>query len=225
MSAIPISVPENSCAYEEYDPKTLEPANDSTYTRLLELGWAQEDFAGKNVLDIGGSTGILSLYAHKLGAKCISYLDVQKPLADFFKQVVEVHNLPIEVAQKSFDDLNADDARDVVLFMEVLHWIVDQGGSISMSIKKLATLTNETLFLETPWNVGEPSIASRGVVSNADYNIELIIRELHKYFDRIEMVRFMTYFGDMKNSKRILLKATGKKVCVVNNPSALDAIQ
>ncbi len=212
MSALPKTIPQNSCAYEEYDPATLVPANTSTYTRLMELGWSAKDFAGKSVLDIGGNSGILSLYAHDLGAKSVSYVDVQKPLVEFFESVVASHNLPISVARKSFLDLTVnEDTKDIVLFMEVLHWIVDQGGNIPDSIEKLASITNETLYLETPWDVNEPSIASRGKIHEKDYNIELIIKELQTHFKHVEMIRFMTYFGVMKDSKRVLIKASGKR--------------
>jgi sulfur relay (sulfurtransferase) DsrC/TusE family protein len=39
----------------------------------------------------------------------------------------------------------------------------------------------------------------------------MIIRELQSHFETVEMVRFMTYFGEMADSKRILIKATGKR--------------
>ena len=212
MSAEKIQIPENSCAYEEYDPISLTPANDKTYIRLMELGWDKEQFADKSVLDIGGNSGILSLYAYNLGAKNIQYVDVQEPLVDFFQSVVEKHELPIDVAKKGFLELDPKiDSKDVVLCMEVLHWLVDQGTTVTDSVKKLADLTNETLYLETPWDISEPSIAHKGVVLEEDYNIELILRELQAHFMSVEMIRFMTYFGKMKDSKRILIKAKGKR--------------
>ena len=218
------SLPENSCAYEEYDPKTLKPVNESTFTRLMELGWKKEDFEGKSVLDIGGNSGILSLYAHNLGAQNIHYVDVQAPLVEFFESVVGEHSLPIEIERKGFLELNTDThSKDIVLCMEVLHWLVDQGGNVQDSIQKLTDLTNETLYLETPWDVKEPSIAAKGVVLEEHYNIEMIIRELQSHFETVEMVRFMTYFGNMADSKRILIKATGKRTNNLQN-SANDSV-
>jgi len=211
------TLPDISCAYEEYDPKTLKPVNNSTLTRLMELGWSKKDFEGKSVLDIGGNSGILSLYAHNLGAENISYVDVQEPLVDFFQSVVTEHELPISIERKGFLDLNPDtDSKDIVLLMEVLHWLVDQGGTISDSIEQLAALTNDTLYLETPWDANEPSIAAKGIVTEEHYNIETIIRELQSHFETVEMVRFMSYFGDMVNSKRILIKATGRRTSNLN---------
>jgi SAM-dependent methyltransferase len=205
-------LPDISCAYENYDPNTLKPVNSSTFTRLMELGWTKEEFEGKSVLDIGGNSGILSLYAHNLGAKKIRYVDVQVPLVEFFQSVVSKHELPIDIERKGFLDLNPEtDSKDIVLLMEVLHWLVDQGGTVPDSLEKLAALTNDTLYLETPWDAKEPSIAAKGIVFEEHYNIEMIIRELQSHFETVEMVRFMSYFGEMANSKRILIKATGKR--------------
>ena len=107
------TLPNISCAYEEYDPQTLKPVNDSTFTRLMELGWSKEEFKGKTVLDIGGNSGILSLYAHNLGAEQIRYVDVQLPLVEFFQSVVNEHQLPIEIERKGFLDLNPEtDSKD-----------------------------------------------------------------------------------------------------------------
>jgi hypothetical protein len=131
---------------------------------------------------------------------------------EFFSTVVSKHTLPIEVEQVGFNELEpATHAADVVLFMEVLHWIVDQSGTVADAIYKLATLTGETLYLETPWDTNEPSIAKKGIIKSEQYNIELIIKELQKYFENVQMVRFMSYFGEMESSKRLLIKATGKR--------------
>ncbi len=212
MTFTDLQVPENSCAYEEYDPTHLTPLNQSTVTRLNELDWSADLFHNKSVLDIGCNSGILSLYANKLGAKSVKAVDVQTPFIDFLSSVVSLHKLPIQVEKIGFNELKAEThAADVVLFMEVLHWIVDQNGTVEDAIYKLATLTGETLYLETPWDTKEPSIAKKGVIQEEQYNIELILKQLQKYFTNVQVVRFMTYFGDMENSKRILIKASGKR--------------
>ncbi len=202
--------PKNACAYEVYDPKTLMPGNESTFVRLMELGWKDTEFSGRRVLDIGANTGILSLRAHQLGASSVQAVDVQAPLVEFFASVVARHKLPITVERRSFAQLDqAKDAADIVLFMEVLHWIVDQGGNVPDTIAKLAALTHDTLYLETPWDIHEPSIASKGIITEERYNIELILRELSRHFTDVQVVRFMTYFGKMPGSKRVLLRASG----------------
>jgi SAM-dependent methyltransferase/thiamine kinase-like enzyme len=209
---INIDIPKVACTYEQYDSVTLKPTNDSTYIRLIELGWNAEQFKGKTVLDIGCNTGVLSIYALSLGASKIKAVDVQPPLLSFFTEVVNGHNLPISVENKGFNELNpADDAADIVLLMEVLHWLVDQGGNVKDAIAKLASITNDSVYIETPWDVNEPSIAAKGVIQHKDYNMDLIVGELTKYFEDVKFVRFMTYFGNMKDSRRILIYASKKR--------------
>src|SRR5690606_33301162 len=99
-------LPTNACAYEAYDPETLEPANESTYIRLLELGWDRELFEGRTVLDIGSNLGILSIYAHKLGARVVHAKEVQQALVEFFSAVVARHKLPIKVEKRGFWNLD-----------------------------------------------------------------------------------------------------------------------
>ena len=81
------NLPKNTCAYECFDPDTLEPLNDVTFTRLAELGWAPTEFKDKEVLDIGCNSGLLSIYAARLGAKHVYAYDVQQPLVDFFAEL------------------------------------------------------------------------------------------------------------------------------------------
>ena len=205
-------LPNEACAYEEYDPDTLLPLNNATSIRLLELGWTSELFQNRSVLDIGCNTGALSVYALKLGAQKITAIDVQEPLVRFFMTVASQHQLNINVEQRGFDSLKwPEDCADVVLMMEVLHWLVDQGEKLPPVIEKLASLTNETLFIETPWDVNEPSIAKKNILKSDDYSCDLIFLELSKYFEKIEFIRFMTYFGQMKDSKRILIKASNPR--------------
>lgn len=205
----PEPLPTSTCTYEVFDPSTLLPANDTTCTRLLELGWTRETFAGRRVLDIGANTGMLSIHALAMGAASVLATDVQVPLVEFLDGVARRHGLPIEVRRAGFFDLQpARDGADIVLLMEVLHWLVDQGADLDAAVAHAAALTRQTLYLETPWDVREPSIAHKGIVSAERYNFERILRALKRHFHSVEVVRFMTYFGEMKGSKRVLLRAS-----------------
>lgn len=219
-----IKFPDASCRYEIYDAETLKPENESTYVRLMELGWSQEDFAGKTVLDIGCNSGALSVYASQLGAKHIKSVDIQTELVSFFSKVVKEHSLPISVASAGVNDLDPQkDKADIVLLMEVLHWLVDQGMTVADSISKIASLTAETLYIETPWDISEPAIARKGIIKHSDYNMDLIINELSKHFENVCFVRFMTYFGRMKDSRRVLIRASGRRTAALSLSKLRDA--
>ena len=210
------TLPKAACSYEQYDPATLKPLNDDTYVRLIETGWSEETFRGKSVLDIGSNSGALSLFAHQLGAASVHAFEIQAPFVEFFSEVVRQHELPIKVEQGGFNKLNVEDhTADVVLCMEVLHWIVHQGGTLPEAIARLASITTETLYVETPWDVKEPSIATRPTYPLENYDIEIILRELAKHFEEVQVERFMTYFGVMANSKRVLIRATRKRTATL----------
>ena len=212
MTSIDLRIPDNSGEYELYDPASLTPLNQSTCTRLTELNWSTEEFQGKSVLNIGCNSGILSLYANKLGAKSVKAVDVRAPFVDFFSSLVSEHNLQIQVEQAGYSDIDSSShSADVVVLMEAMHWVVDQKCTVDDAIYKLATLTGESLYLESPWNTNDPSTNTDGQSSPEHINIELIIKELQKYFENVQLVRFMTYFGEMENSKRLLLRASGKR--------------
>lgn len=212
MTSSDLEVPANTCEYERYEPFNLTPSNQSTCTRLNELDWSAEQFMNKSVLDIGCHSGIYSLYANKLGARSVCAVDVQAQFTDFFTSVVSTHNLPIQVEKLDFNELEpAKHAADIVLCMEVLHCIVDQDGTVADAIYKLATLTNDTLFVETPWDINETSISKQGEIRPEQYNMELVCRELQKYFEHVQLSRFTSYFDDTGNSKRLLIQASGKR--------------
>ena len=214
---VPVPLPEDGlppggCGYERYDARTLAPANPSTYTRLIELGWDESTFAGRSVLDVGGGAGLLAVRACRLGATDVLSVDVQRPLVDYLAGVAELHGLPIRAERRAFAELEAPaHEADVVLCMETLHWVVSQGAPLDDAIAKLASLTRDTLYLETPWDVAEPSLARSGALEAADYDAELVLRALGRHFERVGVVRFMTYFGRMPGSRRVLLTASGRR--------------
>lgn len=208
-----LKLPLGACAYEEYDPSTLTPLNDQTRIRLAELGWRREDFEGKSVLDIGSNSGILSLEALRLGAERIVACDVQDQFVDFFQKVVTAKKLPVTVQKRGFRDLKGpDDTADVVLFMEVLHWAVAQGNSIEACVDRLVSLTRETLFIEFPWSVDEPSIRAQTKLTAETYNADSLIDLLTRHFVDVKVTRFMRYFGFASASKRVLLKCMQKRL-------------
>ncbi len=207
-----LELPTNTCVYERYDPQTLEPVNKETCIRLQELGWDAQDFKGRTVLDIGCNSGLLTVHALRLGAARVQACDVQAPLVDFVARVVEARRLPVTVKKIAFDKLEpSKDKADVVLFMEVLHWLVSQGLELRSVIQKLSQLSEHILYLEFPWSVQEPSIQKQTQLTEETYSTDAVLDELTKYFVSVRVVRFMHYFGFHSGSKRILVEARMKR--------------
>jgi SAM-dependent methyltransferase len=212
MTVEPSALPAATCTYDHFDIQTLEPLNEDTYVRLDELGWNESEFAGRTVLDIGANSGLLTVHALRLGARSVHACEVQTELADFVRQVVHRHGLPVEVSGTPFHKLTAEEhGADVVLFMEVLHWVVSQGIPQREAVRKLAELTGELLYLETPWSVAEPSIRAQTTLTDQTYSAATILDELTKYFRDVRVVRFMHYFGFNSASTRVLVRAQGKR--------------
>ena len=208
----PLELPQNTCAYERYDPVTLEPLNPETYTRLQELGWSKEDFSGRTVLDIGCNSGLLTMYAVRLGARRVLACDVQQPFVEFVSRVAEAKNLPVTVADTPLHKLRLEEhAADIVLFMEVLHWAVSQGLKLRDVIRQLSELTQLILYIEFPWSVKEPSIQRQTKLTEEDYAADIVLDELTKYFAEVSVTRFMHYFGFSSGSRRVLIKASQKR--------------
>ena len=207
-----LELPENTCAYERYDPDTLEPLSSEAEVRLQELGWSARDFAGKTVLDIGCNSGFLTLHALRLGAARIHACDVQPALVEFVSRVVAAKKLPVTVTRTAFNDLRPqEDGADIVLFMEVLHWAVSQGLPLRRVIQRLTELTRELLYLEFPWSIKEPSIQKQTKLTEELYSAEAVLDELTRYFTEVRIVRFMRYFGFNSRSVRVLVEARGKR--------------
>jgi SAM-dependent methyltransferase len=207
-----LDLPQNTCAYERYDPETLKPLSAEADARLQELGWSAKDFAGKTVLDIGCNSGFLTLHAIRLGASSVHACDVQPLLVDFVSQVVAAKKLPVKVTRTAFRELRPEqDKADIVFFMEVLHWVVSQGLGLRDVIQHLTELTGELLYLEFPWSVKEPSIQKQTKLTEQDYSAEAALDELTRYFSSVRVVRFMHYFGYRSASVRVLVEARCKR--------------
>jgi SAM-dependent methyltransferase len=207
-----LKLPANTCAYEQFDPRTLEPVNPETYIRLQELGWKPEDFSGRAVLDIGCNSGLLTIHALRLGAKQVHACDVQPVFAQFVSRLRQERKLPITVSQIAFDKLKPTEHKtEIVLFMEVLHWAVSQGLELRDVIRRLAGLTTELLYIEFPWSVKEPSIQKQTKLTEDTYSADAVLDELTRYFANVHVVRFMHYFGFDSGSSRVLIEARGKR--------------
>lgn len=194
-----------ACTYQGYDPKSLVPIGDESRARIEDLNQIKNYLAGRRVLDIGTNSGLVAISAIKWGALHVTAVDVNEDLITALQAVAREHNLPIAASVCAFNNLDADTyCSDIVICLEVVHWLVHQGNSPESIVAKLDDLTGSTLFLETPWDKTEKSIQAR-------MNTHLDGYSLPKFFElfiargfRIEVLAFATYFNDQ--SRRVLLK-------------------
>jgi tetratricopeptide (TPR) repeat protein/SAM-dependent methyltransferase len=206
------------CTYCQYDASTLKPLNEQTSSRIKESGLLEFDFIGKSVLDIGCNLGLFSLIAAQRGARKVTGIDVteefitasNEALQTFWNNLDEEQhgNIDVSFQRANFSDLDPARFRsDVVLCYEVIHWLTAQGIPLSESIRKLKAITAQDLLLETPWDVGEPSIIQGTKLTKEQYDAETIFRELLKNFGYVRIICFTTYMGDPK-AKRVLIHAS-----------------
>lgn len=199
------------CSYNKVNYDTLEPDDIISQTRL-EVLLSNIDIENKNFLDIGFNSGLLPLQLFKKGAKTITALDLQKQHIDKLQTIIDEYKITnISIKNLDFMQLSDNCNFDIVYFLEVLHWSIYQKNKISDVIYKLYKLTNEILFIEFPWDCTEPSIKKMTNLTEKEYNSYEIIKELHKYFEKVSILYFPNYFKD-SNSKRILIQCKNKRL-------------
>jgi SAM-dependent methyltransferase len=194
--------------YQEYDPETLEPTTAATSARMQDLAPLQDVVRGRSVLDMGCNAGLVSIHALKWGADKVTAVDVTRDGVEFLAGVAARHHLPITTRIASFNALDPDaDGADVVLMLEVIHWLVAQGQSLEAVVERLGRLTRQVLVIETPWSVDEPSIRRQTTLTPSDYGMDLVLEALLGHFRSVEFVKFCRYFSADGASKRALLFA------------------
>jgi 2-polyprenyl-3-methyl-5-hydroxy-6-metoxy-1,4-benzoquinol methylase len=194
-----------TCTYQIFDSKTLEPTGDESRARIDDLKHIKKYLVGRRVLDIGANSGLVAISAIKWMALHVTAVDVNKDLVTALQEVARAHSLPLTASVCAFNDLDVNTHRsEIVICLEVIHWLVHQGNSAEKIVAKLDELTGAILFLETPWDKTEKSIQAR-------MNEHLDGYSLPKFFElflargfRIEVLAFTTYFNDQ--SRRVLLK-------------------
>jgi hypothetical protein len=97
---------------------------------------------------------------------------------------------------------------DIVLCLEVIHWLVHQGNPISEIVEKLDSLTNKTLIIETPWDKSEKSIQARMNSSLEHYSLPEILDSFLQIGYKIQILYFATYFTDQ--STRVMIRLDKK---------------
>ncbi len=85
-------------------------------TRLVCEQMFETDFKHKRILDMGCGTGILSIWAHKLGASDILGIDIDEWSVENAKENCDSNNCStIEIKKGDVEDLENENAFDIVL--------------------------------------------------------------------------------------------------------------
>jgi ubiquinone/menaquinone biosynthesis C-methylase UbiE len=213
-----VKLPEHSCVYNDFDPTTLRPRNRETAMRKVEIDLTKLEIAGKQVLDIGCNNGYLSLRCANGGASHITSMDVRDEYLSFLQEIVEARGLEarFNIVNANFRDISTIEYEsDVVFFLEVIHWVTSQGETIQRSIRRLWEMTRETLVIEFPWSVNEPSIRVQTTLTAEDYDASIIFRALTHHFNVVQVLGFGEYFGGQNGSCRALVVAREPKTTPV----------
>ena len=195
-----------NCTYQDFNPLTLAPLNEETSIRKIELLTFMHEVANKKVLDIGANAGFASILACLNGAREVLAIDVKQSYLDNIDAIATQHNLKISTKLRNFRELNSsNDKSDIVFCFEVVHWLFHQGYSPKEIFEKLSDITHQTLYLETPWDISEPSISNKMNETMNQYDFRLVVEGLLKNGFKVEILYFSEYFGG--KSKRVMLRA------------------
>lgn len=195
-----------NCTYQDFNPITLAPLNDETSIRKIELSTFLHEVAGKKVLDIGANAGFASILAALSGASEVLAIDVQQGYLDNINSIASNHKLKISTRLRNFRDLDSNfDKCDIVFCFEVVHWLFHQGYKPDDIFQKLADITGQVLYLETPWDISEPSILNKMNETMNQYDFRIVVEGLLGNGFAVEILYFSEYFGG--KSKRVMLRA------------------
>jgi GT2 family glycosyltransferase/glycosyltransferase involved in cell wall biosynthesis/predicted SAM-dependent methyltransferase len=121
-------------------------AKKSLVTFILDSEW----IVGKSVLDLGGNAGFFALAALLKGAESATCVDLDNDYTSIAKKLKSHLSLQsFQVEEKLVSE--CDKPADLVFSFALIHWIyscTETYGSLSDTIAKLASLTNEILVVE-----------------------------------------------------------------------------
>ena len=175
----------------------------------MMLPWFRELVADRSVLDLGSANGYFSLMAALAGARDVTGYERNKGLREDARKVarrMELQNVRFEDA--SIYDLGADQKRDVVLAMAIIHWFKssqrprfqDLGGALDY----LLELTGETLFVEHIAPEDPTFFAEKDTGDVPTYDLDQFRRDV---FEKCLRDRFgrVEYLGDPRPTRSLFL--------------------
>ena len=180
------------CAYQRFDPLTLTPLSTETALRIEDLNRVLPLVGGRTVLDIGCNGGLVSALALRAGATSVLATDIDDNFVRESQTVLAQEPIRASVRRLSFEEHGPAERRDVVFFLEVYHWLIQQGLTPEHVADRLDQLAGEVLIVETPWDRSDPSVAAS--MREVDYELPPLLTALTLRGFDIELVGFASYF-------------------------------
>jgi len=130
--------------------------HETTYMMIEEM--SQLDFKGKTVLDLGCGTGILSIFAIKLGAGIVTAIDIEEPSVENAEENLVLNEIKAEVllgsvevvTGRQFDIVLANINRNTIMMLmaDMISNIKENGtvlfsGFLETNYKEISGLAEE----------------------------------------------------------------------------------
>jgi 2-polyprenyl-3-methyl-5-hydroxy-6-metoxy-1,4-benzoquinol methylase len=192
-------------AYQKFRVMPLTPLNPETAKRLEQLQNDLKLVKEKTVLDIGCHAGLASVVALECGARKVLATDVTQEYLGDLNKFSESTEQPLSTEHVSFLDLNERHTSQVVIFLEVYHWLAAQGVAPTVVANKLNELATDHIIFESPLDRSDPSVVRAMGDRSADYNLFQILDVLLAKGWRIEFTGLASYFPSEYVRGRFLL--------------------
>lgn len=153
-----------------------------------------KEVSGKDVLDLGCATGIISVASAIWGANIVKAIDMDKEHCDVLRTIASKYDLKIDVKTGDVQDIEGE--YDIVFALGLIHWLYSctaYFGSINNIIKWLKTLTKEVLIIEFV-DPEDPNIKQFGHleyntdIQESQYNEKNFLNSLKRNFKQFELI-------------------------------------
>lgn len=192
-------------SYQNFSVIPLTPHTEATRHRIEQL---REDLVfvkNKSVLDIGCHAGLATLIALECGAKRVFATDICDDYLGSIQTFAEQEGLMVQTENINFLGLSERHASDVVLLLEVYHWLAKQSVTPDDVVKKLIDLAHESVFIESPVDRSDPSVTRAFGSELKDYKFFQVLDIMANVGWKIEFVGLTKYFPEEYLRGRFLL--------------------
>jgi hypothetical protein len=190
--------------YQSFSVDPLKALNDVSGKRLAQLRSDLSFVNGLRVLDIGIYAGLASITCLELGAKSVMGTDVDDTFFTPIATWATSSNKPLSLEKVDFLNLTGKHISDVVLLLEVYHWLSHQGVNYCEVAKKLNSLAVRHIYIETPWDNTDPSVSKYAETSKYYFPAKLL-DELVSYGWYTQFMGLCDYFPKEYHRARFLL--------------------